>query len=218
VRYVLEGSVRRAGKHVRISTQFVDATTGRHHWAEKYDRVLGDIFAVQDEITRSVAPAIEPHLPAAEAPRALSRYSDDIEGWEFLARAQTFFWRMTRADNKMAVNPLEPAIATHPDYAPARDPLAFCLLFAFGRAVSLNPNSAAAHSHLSGGFAFAGRDREAIEHSEVAIRLVRLIRKCAVPRRDRAHYFPDDMSKQSSVPWKLSGYAPAFKGPDLCCA
>ena len=54
VRYVLEGSVRRAGKRLRISAQLIDATTGGHHWAERYDRELGDIFAVQDEITRSV--------------------------------------------------------------------------------------------------------------------------------------------------------------------
>jgi TolB-like protein len=70
VRYVLEGSVRRSGNRLRISAQLVDATTGGHHWAERYDRELGDIFAVQDEITRSVAAAIEPHLLAAEGVRA----------------------------------------------------------------------------------------------------------------------------------------------------
>ena len=73
VRYVLEGSVRRAGKRLRISAQLIDAATGGHHWAERYDRELGDIFAVQDEITRSVVGAIEPRLLAAEGVRALSR-------------------------------------------------------------------------------------------------------------------------------------------------
>jgi TolB-like protein len=73
VRYVLQGSLRRAGKRIRISAQLVDAVTGGHHWAERYDRELGDIFAVQDEITRHVAAAIEPHLLAAEGNRALSR-------------------------------------------------------------------------------------------------------------------------------------------------
>ena len=81
VRYVLEGSVRRAGKRLRISAQLIDATTGGHHWAERYDRELGDIFAVQDEITRSVAAAIEPHLLAAEGVRALSRCADDLGAW-----------------------------------------------------------------------------------------------------------------------------------------
>jgi TolB-like protein len=66
VRYVLEGSVRRAGKRIRISAQLIDAITGGHHWAERYDRELGDIFALQDEITRSVVAAIEPRLLAAE--------------------------------------------------------------------------------------------------------------------------------------------------------
>jgi hypothetical protein len=71
VRYVLEGSVRRAGKQLRISAQLIDAISGAHHWAERYDRELGDIFAVQDELTRSVAAAIEPSLLTA---RACARY------------------------------------------------------------------------------------------------------------------------------------------------
>ena len=98
VRYVLEGSVRRAGKRIRISAQLIDAVTGGHHWAERYDRELGDIFAVQDEITRSVVAAIEPRLLAAEGIRTLSRSSDDLGAWERVARAQTHVWRLTRAD------------------------------------------------------------------------------------------------------------------------
>ena len=71
VRYVLEGSVRRSGQRIRIVAQLVDATTGIHEWAERYDRDTGEIFAVQDEITVSVAAAVEPHLLAAQggAPR-----------------------------------------------------------------------------------------------------------------------------------------------------
>jgi TolB-like protein len=223
VRYVLEGSVRRVGDRLRISAQLVDAITGLHHWAERYDREVGDIFAVQDEITRSVAAAIEPTLLAVEGIRTLSRSADDLGAWELVARAQTHFWRLTREDCAAAVEPLKRAVETYPDYAPARGLLAFCQVFAahmgwigreqgllpgreqavraialddrhpwghialaywamlerrtdesiaaFRRAVSLNPNSAAAHSHLSRGFAFAGRDHEAIEHGEEAIRL-----------------------------------------------
>jgi len=223
VRYVLEGSVRRAGKRIRISAQLIDATTGGHHWAERYDRELGDIFAVQDEITNSVAAAIEPRLLAAEGVRALARSPDDLGAWELVARAQTQFWRMTRPDHETAVGPLERAVAAYPDYAPARSLLGFRLVFAahmgwierdqgllagrqhairaialddrdpwghialgywammerrtaesiaaFRRALSLNPNSATAHGHLSHIFAFAGQDREAIAHGEDAIRL-----------------------------------------------
>ena len=223
VRYVLEGSVRRAGARLRISAQLVDATTGGHHWADRYDRELGDIFAVQDEITRNVAAAIEPHLLAAEGIRALARSPEDLGAWELVARAQTHFWRLTHADYDAAIGALDQAAQRFPDYAPAHSLLGFCLVFAahmgwierrqglragrkhavrsialddrnpwghialgysglmerrtdesiaaFTRAVVLNPNSAAAHSHLSRGFAFAGRDREAIEHGLEAIRL-----------------------------------------------
>ena len=223
VRYVLEGSVRRSGNRLRISAQLIDATSGGHHWAERYDRELGDIFATQDEITRSVAGAIEPRLLAAEGLRTLARSPGDLGAWELVAHAQTHFWRMTRGDCETAIGALSRAVEAYPDYAPARSQLGFCLVFAahmgwidqdqglipgrqhatralalddrdpwahialgyvalmerrtgesvvaFRRAVDLNPNSAAAHSYLCLGLAFAGQDREAIEHGEDAIRL-----------------------------------------------
>jgi TolB-like protein len=130
VRYVLEGSVRRAGNQVRITAQLVDATTGGHHWAEHYDLELGNIFEVQDEITRSVAAAIEPRLLAAEGVRALARASQHLGAWDLVARAQTQFWRLTRADYEAAVKPLQQAVHCHPDYAPAHGRLGFCLAFA----------------------------------------------------------------------------------------
>ena len=130
VRYVLEGSVRRAGKRLRISAQLIDASTGGHHWAERYDRELGDIFAVQDEITGNVVAAIEPRLLAAEGVRALSRSSDDLGAWELVARAQAHVWRLTRADYETAIRGLTKAVETYPDYAPARSRLAFRLVFA----------------------------------------------------------------------------------------
>ena len=130
VRYVLEGSVRRAGKQLRVSAQLIDATTGGHIWAERYDRAVGDIFAVQDEITHSVAGAIEPHLLAAEGIRAMSRSADDLGAWELVARAQTHFGRMTRADFETAIGPLEKAVTAYPDYAPARGMIGLRLAFA----------------------------------------------------------------------------------------
>ncbi|MEA2928591.1 MAG: hypothetical protein QOG38_1019, partial [Hyphomicrobiales bacterium] len=130
VRYVLEGSVRRAGRRLRISAQLIDATTGVHHWAERYDRELGDIFAVQDEITSSVVAATEPRLLAAEGVRALSRSADDLGAWERVARAQTHVWRLTRSDNEAATDALRRAVEAYPDYAPARSLLGFCLVFA----------------------------------------------------------------------------------------
>jgi TolB-like protein len=130
VRYVLEGSVRRAGARLRINAQLIDAVTGGHHWAERYERELGDIFAVQDEITASVAAAIEPRVLAAEGIRTLSRSASDLGAWELVARAQTHFWRMTKADCRTAIAALDSAATSYPDYAPARSLLGFCLVFA----------------------------------------------------------------------------------------
>jgi TolB-like protein len=130
VRYVLEGSVRRSGKRIRISAQLIDATTGGHHWADRYDRELDDIFAVQDELTRNVVAAIEPRLMAAEGLRTLSRSPDELDAWECVARAQTFVWRLTREDNRAAINALSRAVESYPDYTRARSLLGFCLVFA----------------------------------------------------------------------------------------
>jgi len=130
VRYVLEGSVRRAGKKLRITAQLVDAASGAQHWAERYDRKLGDVFAVQDEITRSVAAAIEPQLLAAEGIRALARSADDLGAWERVARAQTHICRLTRQDFHNGIAELKIAVDTWADYAPARGLLGFCLVFA----------------------------------------------------------------------------------------
>jgi TolB-like protein len=130
VRYVLEGSVRRTGTRLRVSAQLIDAVTGGYHWTERYERELGDVFAVQDEITASVAAAIEPRVLAAEGIRTLSRSANDLGAWELVAHAQTHFWRMTKADCGAAIAALDHATEAYPDYAPARSLLGFCLVFA----------------------------------------------------------------------------------------
>ena len=82
VRHVLEGSVRRGGNRVRITAQLVDAANGAHLWAERFDRDLADIFAVQDEITELVAAAIEPQLHAAEHVRSKRKPPEGLDAWE----------------------------------------------------------------------------------------------------------------------------------------
>jgi adenylate cyclase len=128
VRYVLEGSVRKIGNRVRITAQLVDAQMAAHHWAERYDGDLADIFALQDEITRSVTAAIEPRLLMAEGIRTLSRPSADLDAWDMVARAMSRFWRMTSPDVEAAIALLKDAVARHPDYGPAHSMLAFCLV------------------------------------------------------------------------------------------
>ena len=128
VRYVLEGSVRKSGHRVRITSQLLEATTGSHIWAERYDRELTDIFALQDEITASVTAAIEPKLIAAEGMRSETRSIDDLNAWDLVARALSHFGKMTAADNDAAIATLRQTVVRHPTYAPAHSILAFALL------------------------------------------------------------------------------------------
>jgi len=124
VGYVVEGSVRRAGDRVRITAQLNDAATGSHLWAERYDRQLADVFAVQDEITEAVVAAIEPQLYAAENFRASRKPPDSMDAWELLMRALSHFWRATREDNVVAQALLEKAVAIDPNYGRALGVLA----------------------------------------------------------------------------------------------
>jgi adenylate cyclase len=128
VRYLLEGSVRKSGQRVRITAQLVDAITARHIWAERYDHELTDIFELQDEITASVAAAIEPKLLAAEGVRAETRSIDDLDAWDLVARALSHFWKLTAAGSEKAIVVLRQAVERHPNYAPAHSMLAFALL------------------------------------------------------------------------------------------
>ena len=86
VRYVLEGSVRKTGSRVRVSAQLIDATTGNHLWAERYDRDLEDIFALQDEITETIVTAIEPELGAVERERARRKPPENLDAWSSYQR------------------------------------------------------------------------------------------------------------------------------------
>ena len=87
LRYVLEGSVRASGERIRVTGQLIDAATGKHIWAERYDRELRDIFDLQDEITGNVVASIEPHLYVAEGVRASTRAPDSIDAWGLVVRA-----------------------------------------------------------------------------------------------------------------------------------
>ena len=117
VGYVLEGSVRKGGDRVRITAQLNDVTTGSHIWAERYDRDLANVFAVQDEITEAIVAAIEPQLYAAENFRAQRKPPDSMDAWDLVMRALSHFWRVTRQDNVVAQALLEKAIAIDPTTA-----------------------------------------------------------------------------------------------------
>jgi TolB-like protein len=129
VRYVLEGSVRRSGDRLRISAQLNDASTGSHLWAERYDRDLADIFAVQDEITEAIVAAIEPQLYAAESFRAQQKPPGSLDAWDHVMRALSHYWRITREDNLAAQALLEKATAIDPAYGKALGLLATSHIF-----------------------------------------------------------------------------------------
>jgi len=124
VGYVVEGSVRKEGDRVRITAQLNDVATGSHIWAERYDRSLADVFAVQDEITQSIVAAIEPQLYAAENFRAQRKAPDSMDAWDLVMRALSHYWRVTRQDNVVAQALLEKAIKIDPTYGQALGVLA----------------------------------------------------------------------------------------------
>jgi TolB-like protein/cytochrome c-type biogenesis protein CcmH/NrfG len=129
VRYVLEGSVRRSGDRLRISAQLNDVSTGSHLWAERYDRELADIFAVQDEITEAIVAAIEPQLYTAESFRAQQKPPGSLDAWDLVMRALSHYWRITREDNAAAQGLLEQATAIDPAYGKALGLLATSHIF-----------------------------------------------------------------------------------------
>jgi TolB-like protein/class 3 adenylate cyclase/Flp pilus assembly protein TadD len=134
VRYVLEGSVRKGGNRVRITAQLIDASTGNHIWADRYDGDLTDVFALQDEITKKVVAAIEPKLLEAEGVRSQGRSPEDLDAWDTVMQTNSLLWRLTKTDIEAAIALLGLATARYPDYAPAHSMLAFALLF---RAISV---------------------------------------------------------------------------------
>src|SRR6202022_3354392 len=128
VRYVLEGSVRKAGNRIRVTAQLVEALTGNHVWAERYDRDLADIFAVQDETTEGVVAAIEPELYAAEQVRSQSKPPDSLDAWECVIRALSRIGQGTPNENTEAEVFCRRAIAIAPGYGKAHSLLAWALL------------------------------------------------------------------------------------------
>ena len=119
VRYVLEGSVRASGKRIRVTGQLIDAETGKHIWAEKYDRQLEDVFAVQDEITQNVVATIEPHLYAEESLRFINQPPENVATWSLVVRALTLINKVDRKANQEAQALLNRAIGGEPSYARA---------------------------------------------------------------------------------------------------
>ncbi len=126
VRFVLEGSVRKAGNRVRITVQLIDAETGHHVWAERYDREMEDIFDLQDEMVRVIASALEPELNAFERERAVSKPPENLDAWELYQRALWHMWTYETENIRTALDLFRQASAADPKFAPAHAYYAYC--------------------------------------------------------------------------------------------
>lgn len=116
VRYVLEGSLRKSGTRIRVTAQLVEAETGNHGWAERYDRDLADIFAVQDEITEAVTIAIAPAIAEAEQQRAMRKPPENLDAWAVYQRGLWHLGKFTVEDNGLAENFFQQAIDLDPNF------------------------------------------------------------------------------------------------------
>jgi len=126
VRYILEGSVRKGGSRVRITAQLIDAETGAHLWADRFDGLIEDVFELQDKIALSVAGVIEPALQAAEMRRSAARPTTDLTAYDLYLRALAVFYPITKERVIEALRLFEEAIAIDPHYGPALSWAAMC--------------------------------------------------------------------------------------------
>ncbi len=132
-RYVVQGSVRKSGNRVRIGAQLVDAETGTHLWVEQYDRVLEDVFAVQDEITMCVVGAIEPSLRKVELDRIRRQRPHSFTAYDLLLQSQPLVFAGMPAEAAKAIPLLDEALTLEPDYSAAHAYISWCMHSRFGR-------------------------------------------------------------------------------------
>ncbi len=125
VRYVLEGSVRKAGNRVRVTAQLIDSTDGGHVWADRFDRDLDDIFAVQDELTQEIVSVLKVKLTPDEKDRLVHKGTADIDAYNLFLRGREQAWLHTKVGNRTARQLLESAIAIDPGFAAAKAHIAF---------------------------------------------------------------------------------------------
>ena len=209
VRYILEGSVRKIEGRVRITGQLVQAESGMHVWAERYDRDFNDIFALQDEMTASVVGAVVPSLQRAEIERARERPPNSLDAYDLYLRALPAFYDCTKENNDKALRLLEKALALDPDFvaalllaencwslkanqgwAPAPETRSEVMRYAC-RAVQINKDNAEALATLAR--RVSGIERNYEEASLLAERAVAL-------------------NPNSAIAWRQGGYALIYAG------
>jgi tetratricopeptide (TPR) repeat protein len=180
--------VRKAGNRVRITAQLIDATSGNHLWADRFDGSLDDVFDLQDQITEQIVVAVEPEIGARERERARRKPPENLDAWELLQRGLSHFQHINKADHAEAMRLFREAIALDPEFAAAHAYLAFALstsvLYGYvedtakavasaraaaEQAVSLDSNEPMARFALGRVHSFAGEIAMAIGETQTAI-------------------------------------------------
>jgi TolB-like protein/cytochrome c-type biogenesis protein CcmH/NrfG len=190
VRYVLEGSVRKAAGRVRVTGQLIDAAHGIHLWADKYDRELANIFDLQDDITNSVIGSVGPQILAAEVARVRRKQPQNIDAWDLVMQALPHMWRMSADEQRRAQELLQRAMALDSEYAHAHGLLGWSYVNMFNldartpiseftdkaldlgaRAVSLDDQEPWGHLVLGLGHARRRRPEPAVTHLSNSVEL-----------------------------------------------
>ena len=164
VRYVLEGSVRKGGNRVRITAQLIEGESGNHIWAERYDRTLDDIFAVQDEMTQAITARIGPEIDQAERDRARTLPPENLDAWENYQRGLWHLYRFNAADNAVAQRLFRRATELSNTFAPAHAGLTHALYYAYMHGHTGDRQATLDEAYTTGRAAVAADERDADTH------------------------------------------------------
>jgi adenylate cyclase len=189
-RYVLEGSVRKSGSRLRITSQLIDASTGHHLWSERFDRPLEDVFDLQDEIAQRIGAIVEPELGRVERKRAMAKKPKNLDAWDYYQRGMSLLYQFTREGNEQARQMFQRALEHQPDYGQPFAALAYTyqmdvfqehtdnredsinrLSETARRAVDLDDTDSMAHLMLCFPCRWSGQDDMAIAEAERAVEL-----------------------------------------------
>ena len=210
VRYVLEGSVRKSSNRVRIAAQLIDTASGTHIWADRYDRALDDIFAVQDELTISVVGVIEPTLRQAEIERAKRKRPDSLDAYDLYLRALPLAFTAMPQDADTALELLQRAIDVEPDYAAAHAIVAWCHEQRYLRGGLHEEARTAASRHARMAIAAGSDDAAALATAAFVIAVVESDFETAISAFDRSFA----LSSSSAISLGFSCIVRAWNGDD----
>jgi adenylate cyclase len=211
VRYLLEGSVRKSGSRLRISAQLIDAGSGAHIWADRYDRAFDDIFAVQDELTITVVGMIEPTLRKAEIERARRKRPESLDAYDLYLRALPLTFTAMPHDADLALVLLTRAIELDPEYAAAHAMIAWCHEQRYLRGGLHEEAKHAGLHHARAALAFGGDDASALATAGFVIAVMEYDYSTATAAFDRSFA----LSNSCALALGFSSIVRAWQGDDV---